>query len=310
MSRALLITGATGKQGGAIIDALLAQEPSNWTILAVTRNPTSPAAQNLQSKSDKIKLVQGDLDDIPTLFTTAQGTANGKIHGVFSVQISMGKNVTFQSEVTQGTNLIDAAVSHGVSHFIYSSVERGGDERSWDNPTPVPHFQTKHQIEHHLRDCTQHSGMRWTILRPVAFMDNLTPGFPSRVFLSAMKSALGHKTMQWIAVSDIGVFAAKAFNEPELWDGVAMGLAGDDLDFEELMAVFREKTAVVMTPVWAWCGWALMWGVKEVGTMVRWFGEEGYAADVGKCRRMVPGLLGVEAWVGRNGEFPPKEKVV
>jgi uncharacterized protein YbjT (DUF2867 family) len=170
MTKVILVAGATGKQGGAVIEALL-NHPTlkTSTILAVTRDPKSSGAQKLTSKSASIKIVQGNLDDVPSLFKRAIDIAKQPIWGVYSVQISMGKGVTFDSEVAQGKALVDESVKNGVEHFVYSSVDRGGDEKSWVNKTPVVHFQTKFAIEHHLRDNAREMG--WTILRPVAFMD-------------------------------------------------------------------------------------------------------------------------------------------
>ncbi|KAK5627567.1 hypothetical protein RRF57_003282 [Xylaria bambusicola] len=230
MSKAILVTGATGKQGGAVVEALLSQKLENFTILAVTRNISQPSAQKLRSRSRSIKLVQGDLDDIPALFKEALRVAEQPLWGVYSVQASMGKGVTPEREINQGRALIDESIKAGVKHFVYSSVERGGDDRSWDNRTPIPHFQTKYEIEHHLRDATAKGkageNMSWTILRPVAFMDDLTPGFSTKVFLAALRNWLGDKSMQWIAVRDIGNFAAQAFTDTQKWNRKAVGLAG------------------------------------------------------------------------------------
>lgn len=162
MSKAILITGATGKQGGAVIDAL-AGKPG-FTLLAVTRNPSGSSAQKLIAKADNIKVVQGDLDDVPGMFKNAGEVAKAPIWGVYSVQISMGKGVTFESEVIQGKAMVDESVKQGVKHFVYSSVERGGDEESWTNGTPIPHFQTKQILDNYLRDNAGQMG--WTILRP------------------------------------------------------------------------------------------------------------------------------------------------
>lgn len=222
MSKVLLITGATGKQGGAVVDALLKLKTTPFTILAVTRNATGGGAKKLKLKSPAIKIVQGDLDQCSALFDEAQRVESRPIWGVYSVQVSMGKGVTAESEVVQGKALIDESMKRGVKHFVYSSVERGGDERSWESPTPIPHFQTKYHIENYLRDATsknyQGEGMGWTILRPVAFMDNLAPGMQTKVFLAAMNNWLGEKSNQWVAAKDIGVFAAKAFEDPEKWN--------------------------------------------------------------------------------------------
>ena len=64
----------------------------------------------------------------------------------------MGSGVTLEGEGRQGKSMIDESIKAGIKHFVYSSVERGGNERSWEILTPVPHFKTKHEVEHHLRD--------------------------------------------------------------------------------------------------------------------------------------------------------------
>ena len=69
--------------------------------------------------------------------------------------------------------------------------------------------------------------MSWTVLRPVAFMDNFGPGFGMKVFMSAWKQTLGAKPLQLIATSDIGHYAAQSFANPQRFNGQAIGLAGD-----------------------------------------------------------------------------------
>lgn len=162
-SKYILVTNATGNQGSAVIDAL-AKNPG-FTLLAQTRNTSSAGAQKIAAKGANIKLIEGSLNDIPALFKTAQdATAGSSIWGVYSVQVSVGKDVTHDGEIQQGKAVVDEAVKAGVKHFVYSSVERGGDDKSWGNPTPVQHFQSKYEIERHLKDNA--GSMGWTILRP------------------------------------------------------------------------------------------------------------------------------------------------
>jgi uncharacterized protein YbjT (DUF2867 family) len=170
MSKVILVTGATGKQGGAVVSALLKSE--KFTVLAVTRSAGSSSALKLASK-ENVKIVEGNLDDVPGIFAAAKLISDEPIWGVYSVQISIGKGVTFDGEINQGKSLIDESLKQGVKHFVYSSIDRGGDEKSWETETPIPHFQTKHRIELHLRSKSgdESSRMGWTILRPVAFME-------------------------------------------------------------------------------------------------------------------------------------------
>ncbi|KXX82703.1 Fumitremorgin C synthase [Madurella mycetomatis] len=211
-----LIIGATGKQGGAVIDALLSLDPTRarFTTPAVTRDTASPAAQRRMAKLptsyNNIQLIQADLVDAPEA---------GCDLGRFSIQPSLGPGISPDREIAQGTPLIDCTVSAGVEHLIYSSVERGGDDRSWSNPTPAPHSQTKYHIERHLHDATSPgkpgAGVGWTILRPAAFKDNLTPEFRTSIFLAVMRNYLGEdgKTPQWVATVDIGYIRGQGIYE-------------------------------------------------------------------------------------------------
>ncbi|KAK2601135.1 hypothetical protein N8I77_010605 [Diaporthe amygdali] len=307
MSRALLITGATGKQGGAVINALLARQPSDFLLLAVTRNAQSASAKRLAAKSDRIKIVEGDLDATPALFASAKAAAGPvPLWGVFSVQ-ALQSSKKSEDETRQGKALVDESVKAGVEHFVYSSVERGGDERSWSNPTPVPHFITKHKIEHHLRDSTADgkSPMGWTILRPVIFMDNLQPGFFGKVFFTTLRDTMKEKPLQWIATSDIGYFAAEAFHDPATWNKRAFGLAGDELTYAQLSHTFEKVTGSPAGTTLGVLGKALKHGVSEVGVMIDWFKNDGYKANTLECKKIHPGVTSMEDWL-RTSAFVKK----
>lgn len=315
MSRAILVTGATGQQGGAVLNALIAKQPSDFLLLAVTRNAQSPGAKRLVAKSPSVRLVEGDLNNVPGLFKSASKAAGTvPLWGVYSVQVSMGSGVTLEGEVRQGKAMINESIKAGIKHFVYGSVDRGGNERSWNNPTPVPHFKTKHEIEHHLRDYTASTSgtrvttspfaspttvntMGWTILRPSIFMDNLTPGFTGRVFMTMLRDIMKEKPLQWVATKDIGRFAAEAFHDPETWNHRAIGLAGDELTFSQLSLAFQKVTGKpVGTTAGIW-GKALKHGVSEMGTMVEWFKDEGYGADLLENKKVVPDITTMEAWL-------------
>lgn len=166
MSKYILVTGATGKQGGAVIQAL--SNNRNITILAVTRDSLSATAKELRRKHRNVELVEVNLNDASSIFVRAQTVAQGSpLWGVFSVQVSQGPNVTTDGEIAQGKSVVDESVKAGVQHFVYSSVERGGNDESWECETSIPHFQTKHHIEHYLR--SNAGSMSWTILRPGMF---------------------------------------------------------------------------------------------------------------------------------------------
>ena len=302
MSGPILITSATGRQGRATIRALLALPSPPKTILAVTRSAASAGAQKLASSSPSIKLVEGTLDDVPTLFKTAKEIAGESIWGVLSVQLPQGMGTT--NEAAQGKAMVDEALSHHVKHFVYSSLDRGGEEHSWNNPTKVPHFATKHEVELYLREKAKDTQMTWTILRPVAFMDNLEPGMQTRVFLAALKITVpAQKKIQWIAARDIGIVAAKAFTEPESFAERAIGLAGNEMTLAELSETFGVTTGKALTPTWSLFGYLLKWFVAELGAMVDWFGQEGFGVDIKELRKIHPGLTDLKTWIAEESAF-------
>ena len=304
-TKAILVTGATGKQGGSVLKHLATgPSSSSYTLLAVTRDADSTSAKRIIEQYPAVKLVQGNLNDVSALFTAAKAVLREcgqeqQIWGVYSVQVSMGKNFTNESEVKQGSSLIDQSIKEGVTHFVYSSVDRGGNQRSFENTTPIPHFQNKYEIERHLLEQAGEKGenMGWTILRPVAFMDNLVPGFPTKVFLAALRDTLQGKSIQWLSVEDIGLFGARAFRDHEEWNARAEGIAGSQLTFEEMSACFEKVIGSPVPATYGVFGSALMWAVTEVNVMITWFATEGYNADISKLRKEEPKLCDFEGWL-------------
>lgn len=206
------------------------------------------------------------------------------------------------NERRQGIALVDESIWQGVKFFVYSSVDRGG-ERSINNPTNVPHFIYKHEIEKHLMQQAQDTEMTWTILRPVAFLENFTPDYLGRVFTTAWQMSLKGKPLQLVATSDIGFFAAEAFTSPESFAGEALSLAGDELTFEQMAQVFERSTGRKVPTTFRLPVWAMMTAVKELGYMFKWFHDEGYGADLVEMKRMNPGLKDFGKWLVEESQF-------
>src|SRR5437879_5342798 len=214
----VLVTGATGRQGGAVIRRML---PKGWKLRALTRHPANAAAQDLARQG--IEVVQGDLEDPTSLESALRGA-----YGVYSVQDFWA--VGAAREVQQGKNLADAAKKAGVAHFVYSSV--GGAERN----SGIDHWQSKWEIENHIRQL----GLPATILRPVAFMENY---YIDQVEISILRGKLldplrADKPYQTIATDDIGAFAALAFERPREFIGLELEIAGSALTNPEAAQVF------------------------------------------------------------------------
>jgi uncharacterized protein YbjT (DUF2867 family) len=205
-----------------------------------------------------------------------------------------------KSEERQGKALIDAALSNKVSHFVYSSIDRGGDAKSGSNPTYIPHFISKHNIEKRLFSKTKDSDMSWTVLRPVAFLDNLTPDFFGKHFATAWQMTLAkEKKLQVVATSDIGWFAAEAFTkaEAEAYRNKTVSIAGDELTFDEFSSIFKTTTGQTLPTTFRLVSMFVNWMVKELGTMYRWFGEEGFEVDIASLKQVHPDLKDFRTWL-------------
>ena len=229
----------------------------------------------------------------------------------FRAQNPLAKGESISLEEQQGKALIDAALANGVHHFVYSSVDRGGEARSFDNPTPVPYWASKHAIEHHLVDrCTAAAGgkkMGWTILRPASFMDDFFPADVSRAkfLFTAWKMSLpADKRMQLVAVDDVGYFAARAFMFPEEYAGRGVSIAGDELTFDEAAAVFRQKTGRDVPTMFGFVASLLLRVLPGVGAMFKWFADEGFQANIGERRKEHPGLMDFATFIEKHGGHP------
>src|SRR5690348_1024621 len=215
--KVVLVTGATGRQGGGVVRHLL----KGWKLRALSRKPDSAAARSLASQG--LEVVQGDLEDSASLDRAARG-----VYGIYSVQDFWA--VGAKREVQQGKNLADAAKKAGVEHFVYSSV--GGAERN----SGIDHWESKWEVEKYIRRL----GLPATILRPVAFMENY---YVDKVEIGILKGKLmdpirADKPYQTIATDDIGRFTALAFERPREFIGSELEIAGSELTNPEAAQVF------------------------------------------------------------------------
>jgi uncharacterized protein YbjT (DUF2867 family) len=292
----VLVSGATGRQGGAVIRHLL---PKKWKLRALTRNSRSHAAQELARQG--IEVVEGDLEDPASLDRASRG-----VYGIYSVQDFWA--VGARREVQQGKNLADAARKAGVRHFVYSSV--GGAERG----TGITHWESKWEIENYIRKLA----LPATILRPASFMETyhileVEVGILKGKLLDPVRA---DKAYQTIATDDIGAFAALAFERPKDFIGLELEIAGSELTNIEAAKVFSRvmrkpvKFRRLPMPIVR-----LVLG-KEFYQMFRWFNMAGYKADIAALRRRYPEihLHTLEEWLREDGwdkralRFrPPKE---
>jgi uncharacterized protein YbjT (DUF2867 family) len=239
MTDVVVVTGATGQQGGAVARRLLADDVP---VRALVRRPESDAAKALAAAG--AELVTGDLTDLDSLVPALTGA-----RAVFSVQTPDINDLSSNVERVGGLNLVEAAQRAGVAQFVHSSVSRLGSflrqaalgrADEWGAPY---YWESKAVVGQALPDAGFAS---WTELRPAFFNSNLIR--PSLWFENmtgeTMVTALDpDKPMAVIAVPDIGVAAAAAFADPARFHGHAIELAGDLLSLNEMAAALTAAGA-------------------------------------------------------------------
>lgn len=281
--KTVLVLGATGHQGGAVVRALSAR---GFVVRALTRDPEKPAARALGELG--VTLFKGGFDDAASLKDSMAG-----VHGVFSVQTPYGPGGA-QGETREGIAVAEAVKAASVEHLVYSSV--GGAERH----TGIPHFESKRRIEEHI----QNLGIAATVLRPVFFMDNLAgPAGPSEVGGElVLRMALSPETrLQMIAVRDIGVFAALAFEGRAGIAGRSLEIAGDELAAADIAGAFaaaRGRAVRFERQPLA----ELEAKSAETAKMFAWFEESGYRADIPTLRQFNPELMTFARWLASTKE--------
>jgi uncharacterized protein YbjT (DUF2867 family) len=281
--KVVLVTGATGRQGGAVVRHML---PKRWRLRALTRNPQSHAAQSLARQG--VELLQGDMEDAASLARAATGA-----YGIYSVQDFW--TVGARREIQQGKNVADAAKKAGVKHFVYSSA--GGAERN----TGIPHFDSKWEVEKYIRSL----GLPATVIRPAGFMEMY---YIDQVEIGILKGKLADpiradKPYQTIATDDIGAFVALAFERPAEFIGKELEIAGSELTNPEAAKVFsRVLDKPVKFQKLPLLLFRLVLG-REFYTMFRWFNEAGFKADIAGLRRAYPEihLHTLEEWLREEG---------
>jgi len=279
----VLVTGATGRQGGAVVHHMQTQ---GWKLRALVRDPADGRAKSLTDWG--VDVVRGDLEDPGSLADALRGA-----WGVYSVQDFW--SVGARREVQQGKNLAEAAKKADVEHFVYSSV--GGAERK----SGIDHWESKWEVEKHIR----HLGLPATMLRPAAFMENY---YVDQVEVGILKGKLmdpirADKPYQTIAADDIGAFAALAFSRPRDFIGVELEIAGSELTNPEAAQVFSRvlgkpvKFQKLPMPIVR-----LMLG-KEFYQMFRWFNTAGFKANIAELRSRYPEvhLHTLEEWLRAEG---------
>ncbi|MDF5711720.1 MAG: NmrA/HSCARG family protein [Nostoc sp. S4] len=279
--RIILVTGATGNQGGAVARHLLKR--GNFKVRAFVRDPNKPAAQALQQAG--AELIAGDFSDRASLDRALQGA-----YGVFSLQTFLAEG-GLSAEIRDGKAIADAASSAGIQHFVYSSV--GSAERN----TGIPHFDSKFQVEEYIRAL----GLPYTMMRPVFFFYNYNTMRPM-VEKGTLSQPLSPQTkLQQLSEEDYGEMVAEVFERPSEFLNREKEVASVDMTMTEIAGAFShvlgKNVKYQQIPFEAFEQQA----GEEVTIMFRWLENVGYAADLPELKREFPAPTDFESYLRDRG---------
>jgi uncharacterized protein YbjT (DUF2867 family) len=281
----ILVTGATGKQGGATARRLLAE---GRPVRALVRDLTTPSAAALAAAG--AQLVRGDFDEPASLPPALDGAA-----AVFAVPpVAFGPaGLDMDLEVARGRALINAAATTGVEQVVLSTVA--------STSTTSPGLAGKALLEQYLHD---HIALP-TVLRPVRFMtnylgvavigiDGLAGGVHRHLFPP-------DEPMQIIALEDIAEFAALAFADPTRFAGRTLELAGDQPTPVEAAAAITKATGIPIRYEQLTDDEAAAISPELVETRKRWLAGHRWHADIEALRIIHPGLRTLTDWLTESG---------
>lgn len=265
--RSVLVTGATGQQGGAVARALLSK---GHRVRVLTRKPDSDAARQLAAAGAEV--VAGDLGDAASVVKAAKD-----IDAMFLMGNSYEAGM--EEETRQGILAADTAKAAGVGHLIYSSVADANKK------TGIPHFESKFLVEQHV----ERLGIPYTISAPVAFMENFVAPW-SIGALSQGTHAFAvpaKRPLQLVALADIGAFVAALVERRERVFGKRFDFAGDELSGEDQAKILSQAIGRPINYQEIPIAVARQQS-EDAALMFEWFDRIGYDVDIAALHRDFP----------------------
>ena len=280
MTRPILVTGATGRQGGAVARHLLRL---GTPVRALTRRADSENAQDLARLG--ATLVQADLDRPGTLPQALHG-----VRAVFSVQDYW--QAGGEGEVRQAHHLLDAASRDGAPFVLQSTMATANPEAP--GAPRVEHFESKPEIERLVRQ----SGLPHAFLGTVFFMDNVRdPDMGGRMTFPTLAGTLAPDTpLDLVAVEDLGTVAAHILRQPDAFDGQRVDVVGDRLTVREMRDAYRRATGR-RAKRWSLPRWALRRLAGEFADQLAWHNAVNFAPDTNTARRLHPRIQSFETYL-------------
>jgi len=288
----ILVTGATGAQGGGVARHLL--NSGKFTVRCLTRNPSSEKSIALQKAGAEV--VKGDLGELESLKTAMKGC-----HGVYGVTDFWEH---FDKEYEQGKNLVDAVAASNIKHFVFSALPNA--KKISDGKIEVPHFDIKAKLEEYSRSL----GLHVTFVHPAFYFENFLSYFPPRKQEDgtfAFGFPQGDTLLAGIAIEDLGGVVTAIFDKPDDFKDKTVGVVGDDLPpkkYAEIMTRVLKKTVVynyVPREVFAKFDFP---GADDLANMFEFnrLYIPNRKVDLEESRKLYPKMQTFESWLTTNKE--------
>ena len=270
----VVVTGSTGKQGGAVARGLLER---GHQVRAITRDVNSSQAKALANAG--ASLVAASLDDTAAIKKALEGATS-----LFSVTLPYGGTA---AETREGIAAADAAKAAGV-HLVFTSVA------SANLQTGVPHFDSKYEVEKHIAKI----GVRATILAPASFMENLyfiKDQLAKGIYAVPLPPT---RVLPQVAVADIGAVAVRVLEDAGRFTGKRFDLAGDELNGNESVAILSRVVGRPFTYFQVPLDVVRQHMGEDAAKMYAWFDESGFKVDRALIRRELPDVTfhNFESW--------------
>jgi uncharacterized protein YbjT (DUF2867 family) len=310
----IAVLGATGAQGGGLVQAILDDTSGQFTARALTRDVNSDQAKALAKSGAEV--VSTDLDDPRSLQKAFSGA-----HGAYCVTFFWA-HLSPEKEIAEAAAMAAAAKQAGLRHVVWSTLE---DTRRWvplsDNRMPtllgkykVPHFDGKGEANQKFTD----QAVPVTFLLTSFYWDNfihlgMAPKKGPAGKL-AITLPMGDRKLPGIAAEDIGRCAFGIFKNGREWIGKTVGIAGEHLTGTEMAASFsrvldREVLYNEVSPE-TYRGFGFP-GADDLGNMFQFKRDfEEYfcgARSLQTSRALNPSLQTFEAWLAANKDRIPLE---
>ena len=270
----VVVTGSTGKQGGAVARGLLER---GHQVRAITRDVNSSQAKALANAG--ASLVAASLDDTAAIKKALEGATS-----LFSVTLPYGGTA---AETREGIAAADAAKAAG-AHLVFTSVA------SANLQTGVPHFDSKYEVEKHIAKI----GVRATILAPASFMENLyfiKDQLAKGIYAVPLPPT---RVLPQVAVADIGAVAVRVLEDAGRFTGKRFDLAGDELNGNESVAILSRVVGRPFTYFQVPLDVVRQHMGEDAAKMYAWFDGTGFKVDRALIRRELPDVTfhNFESW--------------